>query len=133
MSQRKKKPYARKDSRTRCHFASLDGRQCTEPRSHFCVHHSSMKNCQEENRPKVTVADIFGRYRRLSHTVVIRILTQSFVEFANGRITHNEAGAITRLAYAMLRSLKLGEVVTDLPLDVWRAEAADILATRKSA
>lgn len=131
MSQPKTKPYARKDSRTRCHFATRDGRQCTEPRSHFCVHHSSMKNCQEENRPKVTVADIFGRHRRLSHAVVIRILTQSFVEYANGRITHNEAGAITHLAQAMLRTLKLGKVVTDLPLDLWRAEAAAILTTSK--
>jgi hypothetical protein len=129
MSQQKTKPYARKNSRSRCHFTTADGRQCTEPRSHHCVRHSAEKLRDLDLRPKVSAADIFGHYRKLSTGAVARILTQTMVEFANGRITHNQASTLTRIAQLMLRNLKMGDVRTELPLDPWLAEVNTILAT----
>jgi hypothetical protein len=127
MSQRKPKHYARKDSRSRCHFTTADGRQCTEPRSHYCIRHSSQKLRDLDLRPKVTAADIFGRYRKLTAASINHVLVQIMVEFANGRITHNQSSSLTQIAQLMLRNLKMARVRTNQPLAPWQAQANAIL------
>jgi hypothetical protein len=130
VSKAKSKPYARKNSRARCHFTTADGRQCTEPRSRYCLHHSSQKRRDADLEPKVTAADIFGRYQKLSSRAISHILTQVMVEFMNGRITHTQASALICIARLMLRNLENANRAPsiDLPLAPWRAEAVGILS-----
>jgi hypothetical protein len=128
VSQPKSKHYARKNSRSRCHFTTADGRQCTEPRSQFCIRHSSEQLRDEDNRRKITVADIFGRHRKLTAGAITDILSQTMAALLEGRITHGQASALTQIARLMLRNLANGDLRTTLPLDPWLARANRILS-----
>lgn len=90
----------------------------------------SQKRRDEDSQPKITAAGIFGRHRKLTPAAVTHILTQTMVEFLNGRITHNQSAALTRIAQLMLRTLENADTrpKLSLPLDSWCAEAAAILS-----